>query len=440
MELEGYDAKSRSYRPECSRFPDLQTKVFHEKDIPIQVAIGNYDLGICGVDWVEELLAKYPYSALVKVYNLGYGEGHLRVAASSTAGISSIDELKSTRSLIRVASEYPNLAESFALNMRLKRFSIFPLWGSAEAYPPENADLVITHETSGKEILQYGLSPVTTILRPSAFLIANSNSWESKDMSSLINLFYTIATKTDKYDMDGSVQESKMKTPATVSTLQGVRIALPDGHQQKPTLEFLDKVGIRVGKDSKLTCRPSIGIDGVTAKLIRPQDMPLQVANGGFDLAITGQDWVRDHLCKFPSSPVRELLNLGFGTVRIVAVMKRDTGIKDIQDLRDTLEKGVYSPLRIASEYVNIADRFARDNHLSPCRLIPTWGATEAFLPEDADLLIENTQTGRTLEEHNLEIVSTLFESSACLIGRIDGNGKPKIASIVETLRRGIEA
>ena len=49
--------------------------------------------------------------------------------------------------------------------------------------------------------------------------------------------------------------------------------------------------------------------------------MPLQVANGNFDLAITGRDWLRDHHFRFPSSPVEELLQLGFGKVRIVAVV-----------------------------------------------------------------------------------------------------------------------
>ena len=100
-------------------------------------------------------------------------------------------------------------------------------------------------------------------------------------------------------------------------------------------------------------------------------------------------------------------------------------------------------PVRVASEYVNIADKFARENHLGHYRVVPTWGATEAFLPEDADLLIENTQTGKTIAEHNLKIIDTLFESTGCLIGgkSIDfstGKGK-KIENIVATLRSAVE-
>jgi ATP phosphoribosyltransferase len=102
------------------------------------------------------------------------------------------------------------------------------------------------------------------------------------------------------------------------------------------------------------------------------------------------------------------------------------------------------SALRVAAEYVNIADKYAHDNYLAPYKLIPTWGATEAFLPEDADVLIENTETGSTIARNNLKIIDTLFESSACLIGNTESIKRPdkkdRIAYLVETMRRGIEA
>jgi ATP phosphoribosyltransferase len=76
-------------------------------------------------------------------------------------------------------------------------------------------------------------------------------------------------------------------------------------------------------------------------------------------------------------------------------------------------------------------------------RVVPTWGASEAFLPEDADLLIENTETGRTIARHNLKIIDTLFQSTACLIGNTDSvssSSKDKrIKRIIETLRAAVE-
>jgi len=421
--------------------------VFHEKDIPIQVAVGNYDLGICGLDWIEELLVKYPSSALVKVKNLGYGEGVLYMVASKSEAAPTIEEMQAKPGIIRIASEYPNLAESFALNLRLRRFNVFPLWGAAEVYPPESADLALISGRTEAEVFNYDLVPVSNVLNFSAFLIANGNSWESKDMGEVLTSIDNKLLTMEKHPSSADTA----KTPEiTGQYLSGeaakdiVRLALPDGHQQLPTLELLNKAGIQVDDypsavDNR---RPATSLAGVMIKVIRPQDMPLQVANGNFDLAITGRDWLVEHLYRFPSSPVTELLDLKFGKVKIVAVVSKDLSVADAYSLRQLNAERLVT-LRVASEYVNIADKYARDNHLGMYRVIPTWGASEAFLPEDADLLIENTQTGRTLARHNLKIIDTLFESTACLIGNTDSvfssSQGERIKSITEALRTAVE-
>jgi len=445
--LSGYQEKARLYRLKSTRFPNLVAKVFHEKDIPIQVAIGNYDLGICGLDWIEELLIKYPSSALVKVKDLGYAKGALYMVVSRSGGMSTEEEVRAKEGVVRIASEYPNLAESFALNLRLRQFSIFPLWGGAEVYPPENAELVLIPGRIGEESFDYDLMPITKVLSFGAFLIANKNSWETKEMSEVL------ASIED--DLPVSKGQPSLAEVAGASEIVGrhfstqaaedvVRLALPDGHQQLPTLRLLNKASIQISDypSPKGNRRPTSNLDGVMIKVIRPQDMPLQVANGNFDLAITGKDWLLDHLYRFPPSPIVELLDLKFGKVKIVAVLSKDLSVSDVYSLR-RLSAERHQPLRVASEYVNIADKYARDNHLGMYRVVPTWGASEAFLPEDADLLIENTQTGRTLTRHNLKIIDTLFESTACLIGNANGvsssSKSERIKSITETLRMAAE-
>jgi len=112
--------------------------------------------------------------------------------------------------------------------------------------------------------------------------------------------------------------------------------------------------------------------------------------------------------------------------------------------LKQLIQAGKLSPLRVASEYINIADKYLRDNHVSQYQLIPTWGASEAFLPEDADLLIENTQTGKTLAKHNLTIMDTIFQSTACLIGNKtsleSSSKKERLSSLVKIFRRAVES
>jgi len=445
--LDGYHEEARFYHIRSQKFPALTARVFHEKDIPIQVAVGNYDLGICGLDWVEELLAKYSSSALVKIKGLGYAPGGLYVVTGRSGALTTLAEVKDKKGAVRIASEYPNLAESFALKNRLGRFSIFPVWGGAEVYPPENAELALIRGQTEAEFASYNLRPVSKVLDFGAFLIANRRSWESKSLAKVVA---SICDSCEKLPPDEEISSTKAGTVSKISTQSpettdgAVRLALPDGHQQTPVRQLLDRAGIKIDDYPSETGnrRPAIGLDGVLVKVIRPQDMPGQVAGGNCDLAVTGEDWLREHLYQFPSSPVKELLKLGFGKVRIVAVVSRALPAADVYGLRQFgAERS--EPVRVASEYINIADKFARENHLGHYRVVPTWGATEAFLPEDADLLIENTQTGKTIAEHNLKIIDTLFESTGCLIGgkSIDfstGKGK-KIEAIITTLRSAVE-
>jgi len=446
--LSDYHEGTRSYRLSSQKFPGLAVKVFHEKDIPVQVAVGNYDLGICGLDWVEELLAKYPSAALVKLRDLGYAEGVVYVVAAGDGNRTELDGLRARQDTIRLVSEYPNLAEAYALKLRLRRFSVLPLWGGAEVYPPESADLALISGKMGTSTFNHGLVPVDTVLGYQACLIANRDRWEDNDLSELLASIEDGIVSRSTGNVDLSPPTSYLLSPISyLSPTPGlVRLALPDGHQQAATAALLNKAGIRIEDYPSPTGnrRPSVqDPTGVSVKVIRPQDMPAQVANGNFDLAVTGKDWVEDHLCQFPSSPVMELVDLKSAKVRIVAAVSNDLPVSDGYELRQ-FWSGRPHAVRVASEYVNIADKYARDNHFGRYRVIPTWGASEAFLPEDADLLIENTETGRTIAQHNLKIIDTLFESTGCLIGNKKGMADPGKSAIMnairDALRKGVEA
>jgi len=355
-----------------------------------------------------------------------------------------LDDLRVVECPVSIVTEFPNLAESFAMKLRMRRFRIFPVWGRAEAYPPENADLALVAEDPDSAATR-GLRVVAPVLSTNAWLIANTRSWESRDLSTVLDRFryptsttLTNVTCQQISDLPGLMS----RCPSASASDSDVWIALPDGHQQGPTVQFLRDVGVTVNMDVGNPDRPDLNLPGVKIKVIRPQDMPIQVANRSFDLAITGEDWLHDHLCVFPSSPVRKILSLGFGKVRIVAVVSKNLTYETPQDLRSPSRRRNHPVLRIASEYVNVADKYARENHLSPYRVIPTWGASEAFLPEDADLLVENSQTGRTLAQHGLRIIDTLFESSACVIGREQPHGdhvkRTRIDEILTVLAKGI--
>jgi ATP phosphoribosyltransferase len=443
-ELSDYSEGARLYHLTSTRFSNWSAKIFHEKDIPVQVAMGNYDIGVCGLDWIQELVMKYPASELVKVSDLGYGEISLFLAASRNSEFASLDTARNCESVISIASEYPNLAESVALNSRFKRFNIFPVWGAAESYPPENADLVLLPARSGQNLNSGNLIALANVLNSRAFLIANKTSWETKDLSELLNTL-SIKPKPEKeISLIKISSETVGQMPSKASIYNNsIRLALPDGHQQKHMVNVFGKAKINI-KDYPSTTgnrRPEIEIPDFIVKVIRPQDMPLQIANGKFDIAVTGKDWVKEHLYKFPSSPLVELVDLKYGWVKIVAALHNDLPVKDIFEFKQfALQNN--QRIRLASEYVSLADKYARDNHLGLYRIVPTWGATESFLPDDADLLIENTETGGTLKRHNLRIIDTLFESTACLIANTEALNSPKAAKIrsfADLLKKAVE-
>jgi ATP phosphoribosyltransferase len=436
--LDDYQSSTSFYRPKSSKFPEALIRVFNEKDIPIQIAMGNYDLGICGEDWIEELLVKYPSSGVIKVRDLQYGGGALYIAAAC-----SVPDLRCNGSPVRIASEYPNIAESYALKNHLSRFCVFPVWGAAEAYPPENAELALLSAGNTSELKSASMQIISKVLDYGTYLIANRKSWQEKNLEGIITTIFealpeTVKNAAEKIDAEPERLKSSLSASIDKNT---VRLALPDGHQQQQTVDLLTKAGIKIegypAQDGNR--RPAMTLDGVVVKVIRPQDMPLQVANGNFDLAITGRDWLADHLAQFPSSPVKEIINLKLRKVRLVAVVHQDLPVKDTAELSNLLASRE-QPFRVASEYINIADKYARENHLGHYRVIPTWGATEAFLPEDADMLIENTETGRTIARHSLKIIDTLFESTACLIGNaveVSGVKKERLNNLVNKLRTG---
>ncbi len=450
--ISGYTATSRNYRLTSDRFSNLQAKIFQERDIAIQVAIGNYDLGICGYHWVEELTTKFPASDIVVIKGMGYGLGKLCVAVRRSLGVSVPGSLSRLDRVVALASENPNLAEAYAARLRLRRFRVFPVWGAAEVYPTFAADLAIFCPASAEDFSRNDLLPIDTVSSREAFLIANRRSWESVDLGQILDLLCQGAEVRNENleaatgNLTDDFKLSAPGHPTPTSDIQrptsNLRIALPDGHQQKHTVALLNRAGIAIaGYNAPAATLPSgAGPDEMMVRVIRPQDMPLQVASGNVDLAVTGKDWLRDHLCAFPSSPIKELLDLKFGRVKLVAVVTNEAKVSHPADLSSTVILG--RPVRVASEYTNIADRYCRDRRLGHYKVIPTWGATEAFLPEDADMLIENTETGETLARHNLKVIDTVLESSGCLIGSAapieSESRRGKIASLVEKLAKAV--
>ena len=440
-----YANGSRSYR-----FPlageEAELRVFREKDIPIQIALGNYDLGICNRVWLDELQARFPQDQVVALCGFGFG-GIDVVAATSPEtlrDLGPVEDWGGTEGL-RIVSEYPNLAEAFALGARLPRYHIIPVWGAAGSYPPEDAELAVFAD--GGEVAQrLGLTAVACLATGSASLLANRECLARRDLSPVLAPLLKAAAPRDSSRLlriPSVLQASGPRRQLSVREDGIVRLALPDGHAQKHTFAALASAGFAFEGygEKNAVSRPETGISGLVAKVIRPQDMPQHVAYGSFDLAITGRDWLLDHRIAFPSSPVREVADLRRSRYSLCAVVDERLPYDGLAETIDYWHSHGRSVIRIASEYANLADHFARQRHIGRYQIIPVSGASEGFVPEDAEILIEGTETGTSVAANRLKVIDRIFESTNCVIARqspLPGAAGELAASFLERLRGSV--
>lgn len=182
-----------------------------------------------------------------------------------------------------------------------------------------------------------------------------------------------------------------------------IKIAMPKGHLEEPTVELLQDSGIGViGRDGRQlfarTSDPEIEL-----VFVRAEDIPDFVARGATDLGITGHDLVCES-----GSDVVELLDLLYGFTRMVVASHEKSDIASARDLRNGM--------KVATEFPNITKRYFAEKGVD-VEVIRVTGAAEIIpLIGVADLIVDVTSTGTTLRTHGLRIVDTILESSARLI------------------------
>ncbi len=180
-----------------------------------------------------------------------------------------------------------------------------------------------------------------------------------------------------------------------------LQVALPKGRLQKRVVWLLQEAGISI-EDPGRAYRFTFPEQGLEVKLLKPQNIPQLVALGAYDLGFTGYDWVRE-----TQAAVHELLDTGFDPVEIVAAIPEHYTPEEV--FRKT-------PVRVASEYRHLTHAYLQEKGICEFVFIQSFGATEAFPPEDADLIVDNMATGTTLRANRLKVIDVLLRSSTRLI------------------------
>ena len=215
-----------------------------------------------------------------------------------------------------------------------------------------------------------------------------------------------------------------------------LKLVLPKGSLEKATLELFEAADLGVTRSSDVDYKATIDdprIDEV--RILRPQEIPRYVADGLFDLGVTGRDWIEETASEVVSLGELTYSKATANPFRIVLAVPRDLAVERVEDL----PQGV----RVATEYPELTRRyFEKKGIAADVRL--SYGATEAKVPDIVDCIVDGTETGRAFRAAGLKIIDTVLASYTELIANPTSFDDPQkshaMAQLLTLLHGTLEA
>jgi len=192
--------------------------------------------------------------------------------------------------------------------------------------------------------------------------------------------------------------------------------------------------GYEPGKeDNEITITNDPEIKGF---LTRPQSAPVELNRQILDLAIIGEDWVREESVNLKEQLIKKVGDLDYGQTRLIVAVPNDDPYESLTEFfRANQDRK--NPILCFTEYPNLTRQFFMENEgyqelfgeskpvvqvrglwdgdNEMVQIINSDGATEVYIAKGADLVVDNTQTGSSLRKAGLKILETIMESSAGL-------------------------
>jgi ATP phosphoribosyltransferase len=203
-------------------------------------------------------------------------------------------------------------------------------------------------------------------------------------------------------------------------------LALPKGSLEEQTLLLFSQADLEV-KGASRGYNPTIAdprIDRV--KILRPQEIPLYVADGHFDLGISGFDWVTESGADVLDVAELPYAKTGAGVVKMVLAVPDDSDIRSAADIKPGS--------RITTEFPKVTRAYFERLGI-PVEVFFSYGATEAKVPELMDALVDLTETGVTLRKNGLRVVDVVLESTTRLLANRAAWEDPEKRLAIEEIR-----
>jgi ATP phosphoribosyltransferase len=206
-----------------------------------------------------------------------------------------------------------------------------------------------------------------------------------------------------------------------------LRLVLPKGSLEKATLELFESADLRVERSSTVDYRATIDDPRIEdVRILRPQEIPMYVAEGMFDIGITGRDWIEETASDVVSLGQLRYSKATSRPIRMVVAVPQDSPYQSAADL----PQGV----RVSTEYLGLTRRFFADLGIeADIRL--SYGATEAKIPDIVDCIVEITETGRALRAAGLKIIDEVLTSYTELIANPAAAADPEKRHAMEQIK-----
>jgi ATP phosphoribosyltransferase len=209
-------------------------------------------------------------------------------------------------------------------------------------------------------------------------------------------------------------------------------LVLPKGSLERATLELFDAADLTVRRSSDRDYHAAIDdprIDRV--RFLRPQEIPSYIERGLFDLGITGRDWIAETGADLVSLGELKYSKVTTNPVRVVLAVPEASPWRSAADLPEGI--------RISTELPSLTSRYL-EAHGVKAMVVPSYGATEAKVPDIVDAIVDLTETGSSLRRNGLRVLDTVVTSYTELVANAEAyedEGKRAAMEDIALLLRG---
>jgi ATP phosphoribosyltransferase len=180
-------------------------------------------------------------------------------------------------------------------------------------------------------------------------------------------------------------------------------LVLPKGSLEKATLDLFDAADLTVRRASDRDYHASIDDPRIErVRFLRPQEIPSYLERGLFDIGITGRDWITETQADVVSLGELQYSKATSNPVRVVLAVPDAAPWRSVADLPDGI--------RISTEFPSLTERYLAE-HGVKAMIVPSYGATEAKVPDIVDAIVDLTETGSSLRKNGLRILETILTS-----------------------------